>query len=597
MERETTKKGGSIVTKLSVSQSPEIEKLGADTKTVMTMLIDLVSGFDISENNFKLLKTKCERLDYPLMLVVVGEYNAGKSSFINHLLEFKKLEVGNAPTTDEVTFVHHVNLPHTFDSRIKCIKSDNTLLDTLIIVDTPGSNAVKGHQAIVEKYIPESDLILFLMSARQTASLSQVLFLTDIKNWIENIKFIITQVDIVHSDELEQASDHLVKELSKIFTPSINKDEIFFISTNVKKDEYHQERNDLDDCINYINNKLSPEYNYSLKIATALSIVSKLSDELYEKIDTQLSDILTSIKKIKQLKVDNKSFMDTRRNVFKNFINKLKGDMEDNKDNVTSLLSNLDKKILKDPGLLDAELKRRYFDSFNKQCGDRIIATFKALSKDCENHMQRIKKVSFDIMNSEDILFETDSIEIYSVIDELKLELGPIALSIAQLHGYKIVAPLSGTTTAVGTYLGLSTGAASGAISTGIANAFPAMTAVAVSTGTALVTGGLSLAVGAGIWAGSGYYKKFKIEKAKKNIFETEYTKWNKNLCRKLEFNYHQPYLESTESNLEKLLDRYMVLCNEKKKVLEPKKENIEHIKVDLGRLLQRSEEYQKKFN
>ena len=46
------------------------------------------------------IKETIERLDELFLLVIVGEFNSGKSAFINALLEEQVLEEGPTPTTD-----------------------------------------------------------------------------------------------------------------------------------------------------------------------------------------------------------------------------------------------------------------------------------------------------------------------------------------------------------------------------------------------------------------------------------------------------------------------------------------------------------------
>ena len=55
----------------------------------------------------RLLKDALVGLDEPFLLVVVGEFNSGKSTVINALLGSKYLEEGILPTTNEISILKH----------------------------------------------------------------------------------------------------------------------------------------------------------------------------------------------------------------------------------------------------------------------------------------------------------------------------------------------------------------------------------------------------------------------------------------------------------------------------------------------------------
>lgn len=55
----------------------------------------------------RLLKDALQGLDEPFLLVVVGEFNSGKSTVINALLGAKFLEDGILPTTNEISVLKH----------------------------------------------------------------------------------------------------------------------------------------------------------------------------------------------------------------------------------------------------------------------------------------------------------------------------------------------------------------------------------------------------------------------------------------------------------------------------------------------------------
>ena len=61
----------------------------------------------------RLLKDALVGLEDPFLLVVVGEFNSGKSTVINALLGSKYLEEGILPTTNEISILKHAERKET----------------------------------------------------------------------------------------------------------------------------------------------------------------------------------------------------------------------------------------------------------------------------------------------------------------------------------------------------------------------------------------------------------------------------------------------------------------------------------------------------
>ena len=64
-----------------------------------------LAGFDLSAATLDSLQKAILQLDDLFLIVVAGEFNAGKSALINALLGQKVLAEGTTPTTTRVTLV------------------------------------------------------------------------------------------------------------------------------------------------------------------------------------------------------------------------------------------------------------------------------------------------------------------------------------------------------------------------------------------------------------------------------------------------------------------------------------------------------------
>ena len=120
-----------------------------------------------------------ERLDELFLLVIVGEFNSGKSAFINALLEKKILEEGPTPTTDLINIVKYGDEPV---SRVienhRITKFPLEFLKNVNIVDTPRTNSImREHDELTMNFVPHADFIIFVISVDRPLSESEREFL------------------------------------------------------------------------------------------------------------------------------------------------------------------------------------------------------------------------------------------------------------------------------------------------------------------------------------------------------------------------------------------------------------------------------------
>lgn len=111
------------------------------------------------------------RVRDPFMFVVVGEVKAGKSSFINALLKADReiCKVAPMPMTDTIQQILYgpEEMEVFINPHFKRIFVAADILKEIAIVDTPGTNTIVAHhQEITERFIPSSDLIVFVFESK-----------------------------------------------------------------------------------------------------------------------------------------------------------------------------------------------------------------------------------------------------------------------------------------------------------------------------------------------------------------------------------------------------------------------------------------------
>lgn len=167
--------------------------------------------FDATSEDQQTLAESIQQLDELFLLVIVGEFNSGKSAFINALLGQKLLKEGVTPTTTQINILRFgETMDRSVTSEHEHILSlPVDLLKELSIVDTPGTNAIiREHEAITSKFVPRSDLVLFITSADRPFTESERAFLEHIRDWGKKVIIVINKIDILETnDDLKQIED------------------------------------------------------------------------------------------------------------------------------------------------------------------------------------------------------------------------------------------------------------------------------------------------------------------------------------------------------------------------------------------------------
>ncbi len=183
--------------------SPQQEELLKQERQWLLNLQVILGKLGALSEDQTTLSRSIQQLDELFLLVVVGEFNAGKSAFINALLGQVLLTEGVTPTTAQINLLKFSETSNrqVQDAHLHVISEPIDLLQHINIVDTPGTNAViQKHQTITEEFVPRSDMVLFITSADRPFTESERNFLSQIKNWGKKVVLIINKIDIFETE-------------------------------------------------------------------------------------------------------------------------------------------------------------------------------------------------------------------------------------------------------------------------------------------------------------------------------------------------------------------------------------------------------------
>lgn len=166
-----------------------------------------LARLDAPDGDLGLIRNALAQLEELFLMVVVGEFNAGKSAVINALLGQEFLAEGVVPTTNELVLIRHsdaVDQPGA-DRGMAVRRLPVPWLQEVNLVDTPGTNAViRQHQELTEHFVPRSDLVLFVTSADRPFSESERAFLQQIRDWGKKIVIVVNKIELLTTEGEQQ---------------------------------------------------------------------------------------------------------------------------------------------------------------------------------------------------------------------------------------------------------------------------------------------------------------------------------------------------------------------------------------------------------
>lgn len=188
--------------------APELQEQLNRARRLLAEVRDSLVRFGAGEADRHALADSVRQLDEVFLLVVVGEFNSGKSAFINALVGDAVLQEGVTPTTAQIHLLKHgeAGQQPSSEGGIRLVSAPSDLLADVHIVDTPGTNAIiREHERLTSDFIPRADIVFFVTSADRPFTETERAFLQSIRDWGKKIVIVINKVDIFDTpSDLEQ---------------------------------------------------------------------------------------------------------------------------------------------------------------------------------------------------------------------------------------------------------------------------------------------------------------------------------------------------------------------------------------------------------
>lgn len=245
-------------------------------KKYLSDLYATLSEFKSPPAELGALQDALVQLEELFLIVVVGEFNAGKSALVNALLGAKVLQEGAIPTTTRVTLVRYGDVvrENVSPEELAQVSYPLDLLREINIVDTPGTNAViRKHEELTRDFIPRSDLILFVTSADRPFTESERQFMEYIREWGKKIVVVVNKRDLLDD---EKSFDDVRRFVQTNATQLLGlTPELFFVSA--KRESADGSLTGGMDALNqYIRTWLDQDARLRVKFSTPLGVADQI---------------------------------------------------------------------------------------------------------------------------------------------------------------------------------------------------------------------------------------------------------------------------------------------------------------------------------
>ena len=183
---------------------------------------EIVAQIGESTDKQRLQQNAADLQDMFFLVVVVGEFNAGKSSFVNALLGDNLLPMGITPTTDAIELVRWANRATKEPvwrepGVVREWRHPNTGGPGVVIVDTPGTGSVfRKHEQIAKGFLSRSDLVIFLLSAKRALAETERLYLELARDYGKKIVVVINQADLLEKRERKEVQAFVKQQLAEL---------------------------------------------------------------------------------------------------------------------------------------------------------------------------------------------------------------------------------------------------------------------------------------------------------------------------------------------------------------------------------------------
>lgn len=292
------------------------KELKRTLKEVSELLKDVESFFagmghtDIE----KKIRDMAKQMAEPFYIIVAGEYNSGKSSFVNALLGKKILRVGPTPTTHSVVLLTHGDSfsQEQLQEHMSRVTYPLDALKEITLVDTPGTNSIfVEHETIIENFIHRAELVIFITSSDRPLTESERRFIQLLKGkWGRKVIIVLNKIDLKTEEELNEIIPFIEKNCYKLlgFDPKvIALSSLMATTAKANQDQELLRKSNVGEIEDFIFEKMDFDIKMELKSLSPLRFLTNVFTDLKKDLETKIARYNSEIAGIERLEARLKS--------------------------------------------------------------------------------------------------------------------------------------------------------------------------------------------------------------------------------------------------------------------------------------------------
>src|SRR5215210_4340947 len=276
------------------------EALVSRERALLEKVAGFLKDFGAPAEDVELVRRAHSDLEELFLLVVVGEFNSGKSAFINALIGAEVSEEGVTPTTSRITVLRHSPEPAQSERRDGVLEKGypNAFLHEIAIVDTPGTNAIiRHHEELSRGFVPRSDLVLFVTSSERPLTESERGYLELIRDWGKKVVLVVNKADLLQNEEASQQVRSFVEGgirsalglAPPIFLVSALLARKARAATSTIERDALLGASGFGELERYVTGRLDEEGRVRLKLESPLGVIEELTRRYKAAVDERLS--------------------------------------------------------------------------------------------------------------------------------------------------------------------------------------------------------------------------------------------------------------------------------------------------------------------
>lgn len=180
-------------------------QLRAQIGTSLFSLVKLARDLEASDAALALLQELQAGLREPFFFVTLGESGAGKSSLLNSL--FGREFAGDPAFTGRAAVFRHGSESRDVPLTEEVVEAErpHIFLRDFTIIDAPGFGSPAATPAILQRFLPTADVVLFVFPAKGDARAAWDFLMHADRELLRRFIFLVQQADAVEGDALMTA--------------------------------------------------------------------------------------------------------------------------------------------------------------------------------------------------------------------------------------------------------------------------------------------------------------------------------------------------------------------------------------------------------